>query len=107
MDGIRGVEIIFPEPVDLSQSEILAIESMIEAVCLRYSRKNPGRLMWLLGRGCRIIADPETLADDEPMDFADDVVSFECGEREVLPHRRLPFRAAFRRMLGFDRQGHP
>lgn len=79
---LRRIEISFPELVEVKDDEQQYINEMLAFVCKRWTRENPGRLMWIAGVGCKILYMPMMAGDERPMQFADDVLAFDAFERE-------------------------
>lgn len=79
---IVKIEISFPCALALTREEERQLDDVITAVCKRYEREHPGRVMWLAGIGAKMLCHPIMLSDDEPIPFDDSVLSLECAERE-------------------------
>lgn len=82
---IHRIEIIFPARVDITDAEMRDLDRITTAICKRYERRNPGRIMWAFGVGSRITSMPMTMEDEEPgvpMTFDESVFEISCAERE-------------------------
>ena len=79
MSKIRGIEICFPEPVELPDGWEKTLDSLIGMVCDKYERENPERVMWPAGHGCKPLWDEP----NEPK-FDETIYQVEVAEREDL-----------------------
>lgn len=77
-----GIEIRFPVDVTLAKQDLERLHKWLDAVCARYERAHPDRVMWCFGYGSKMPANPMMLSEDEPIPFDDSVYSIEIAERE-------------------------
>lgn len=75
--AISLIEVIFPEPVELSAEHQHRLVSLIGEITESYEAAHPDRVMWPAGIGGR----PSGLWSDEP-DFDMSVFQIDCCERE-------------------------
>lgn len=93
---ILDLEVTFPFQVRVSESELRTLQMIASAVCDRYNRDNPGRVMWPSGCGFppsfsrfdaaflggRVRVDEDLQRGEEPT-FDQYSFQVQCSEREV------------------------
>jgi hypothetical protein len=82
---ISSIEVSFPVAVEVSNEDMHALDDALTAICTRYERDNPGRIMWVFGTGSKMLVSPFMLSDDEPIPFDESTLHFEISEREGYP----------------------
>lgn len=80
-DGIRHIEISFPEAVELTEQDQKDFVALAARICDRYAAAHLGRVMWPFGIGLKITVNPMMLGDDEPIPFDATTFQVECHER--------------------------
>jgi hypothetical protein len=82
-EDTSSIEITFPLPVNISQSQQRRLVDLISEICDCYEERHPGRVMWPFGIGSRITYMPMTQAEEQErgMEFDNSCFSIECSER--------------------------
>jgi len=83
--GLRGIEVSFSQPVELTDEEERQLVELMGKVCERYERDHPDRVMWPAGIGFKPTYIPMTREEEEAgrhMEFDEGIFSIECFERE-------------------------
>lgn len=81
-EDTQAIEVSFAAPVHISDKNYRRLMQVISDICDEYESAHPDRVMWVFGTGGKMLFNPYTLGDDEPMDFDMSVLSIECAERE-------------------------
>lgn len=79
---IRSIEIIFPTLVELPDGFEQALNTLVNMVCLQYQRKHPDQVMWPAGHGAKLLRDPASLSDDEPIPLDESIYCIDVSCRE-------------------------
>src|SRR5258708_1938491 len=82
--GFLKIEICFPCPVELTQQDQIALDEIVTAICARYEKDHPARVMWPFGIGYKPTYIPMTAEEEATrgMEFDDTTFEISCSERE-------------------------
>jgi hypothetical protein len=103
--GVSLIEVIFPEPVQLSSEHQQRLVSLIAEICDAYEAEHEDRVMWPAGIGDR----PSGIWTDNPS-FDSSVFQVECCERERFEGERRHKSMTFEQRViadAIDRMGWP
>jgi len=81
---ISKIEIVFPILIETPEGWEEALSALVDKICKKYERENPGRVMWTAGHGFKPTYIPITAEEGKHrgIEFDDSVFQIEVAERE-------------------------